>query len=129
MTEEKALEFAKLQLVYLTKVGEEDTTEQARLLEILFFWIEKQIVLRILDDAKAVGMIEAPPLPKLSQHQREEFGALQAALLQAFGELDKSAANWVEKQMRDWIDGEGERAAQRATAGFLKPKFKIVKGE
>jgi hypothetical protein len=129
MTEEKAIEFAKLELTYMTKVTEEDTGEQARLMELIFFWIEREIVVFTLSSLSSLG-VTAPPetLPKLNEQQRADFVSFQIALLQAFNFQNKEAANKVEREMKDWIDKQCEDAAAATMAPHVKPKFQIVRG-
>jgi hypothetical protein len=128
MTELQIIEFSKLELAYLEGVRNEDPGEQLRIMELILFWIKKQLDVQRALIAVAFNadseMILNYRLRDLTADQKAEFGFLQMAMIVAAGKGDRELMVNVEIKMREWFDLQMEEAANKE----FKPKMKIIKG-
>lgn len=125
MTKQQQEEFARLELAYLDEVQKDNAEGQLRQMEVIFYWLKKQIT-----DARAVIIAQLTYDPKLeapltiTDKQKGDFTFLQMAMLKVACRKfpDRPGMVEVEKKMREWID-------LQITAGvnlLIKPKMKII---
>ncbi len=62
MTKQQIKDLAILQQIYLSKVQADDKSEQIRIMELIFYWIRKQI-----------GTAQAAALGQLIRLQRQSY--------------------------------------------------------
>jgi hypothetical protein len=126
MTGLQIIEFSKLELTYLEAIRNEDPGQQLRIMELIFFWIKKQLDVQRALIAVAFNPDSEMILTRdLTADQKAEFGFLQMAMIVAAGKGDRELMVNVEIKMREWFDLQMEEAANKE----FKPKMKIIKGE
>jgi hypothetical protein len=132
MTKQQNEDFAKLEMAYLDKVRERNPDGQIRQMEVIFYWIRKQIT-----EARMDVIIQLPlkngqpnydgnPSEEITDGQKGEFTFLQMAMIRAAyrPEPDRELMVEVELKMREWIDKQITTSCSR----LLKPKIKIIRG-
>ena len=131
MTKQQNEDFAKLELAYLDQVREQNADGQIRQMEVIFYWIKKQITqmrLKIILELPIINgkhAYEGNPAEDLTDSQKGEFTFLQMAMIKAAyrPEPDSAAMIDVELRMRDWIDKQITASVNR----LIKPKMKIIR--
>ena len=123
MTNIQIEEFQKLEMAYLDSVRQDDPSKQIQMMELIFFWLRKQMRFGRGQLGLIVG--EAEPV-EVTEIQKQEFTFLQMAMIKAVGRGDREAMVQVELKMREWIDILLSEAVSR----LVKPEMKIIrKGE
>ena len=120
------MELAKLQMAYLEKVYNDDTAGQAKMIDTIFYWLDKQIALRTLDEANMLGMVEPPKIVQLTDAERVAWVEMESLLLMAVSENHNESIETIEREMRKWIDDICDKAAQRIQNEHLNPKMKVI---
>jgi hypothetical protein len=125
MTKQQNEDFAKLELAYLDQVRERDPDRQIHQMELIFYWLKKQINQArwelILNMQEFNGVREE----EITDSQKGEFTFLQMAMIRAAYRLepDRDMMVEVELKMREWIDKQITASVNR----LIKPKMKIVR--
>ena len=128
MTKKQQEDFAKLELAYLDQVQQQNPDGQIRQMEVIFFWLKKQIgdsiAPFILEEAES-KLHMAKIFGEITAAQKGEFTFLQMAMIGAAyrAEPDKLAIREIELKMREWID----KQITAAVNGVIKPKMKIIR--
>jgi hypothetical protein len=130
MTKKQNEDFAKLELAYLDKVRERNPDGQIRQMEVIFYWIRRQIA-----EARMAVIIQLPlkngqpnydgnPSEEITDGQKGEFTFLQMAMIMAAyrPEPDRELMVEVELKMREWIDKQITASINR----LLKPQMKVI---
>lgn len=130
MTKTQNEDFAKLELAYLDRVREQNPDGQIRQMEVIFYWIKKQIT-----EARMAIIIQLPlvngkpnydgnPSEEITDAQKGEFTFLQMAMIRAAyrPEPDQDLMVEVELKMREWIDKQVTASINR----LLKPQMKVI---
>ena len=124
MTKLQIEEFQKLEMEYLNAVRSEDLERQVTMMELIFFWLRKQMraaqATLILMDVKN---ITAPAPIEVSESQQQEFTFLQIAMIKRWGEGDEEQTRWIELKMREWIDIQINDAVNK----LIRPELKIIR--
>jgi hypothetical protein len=131
MTKQQNEDFAKLELAYLEQVRERNPDAQIRQMEVIFFWVKKQVTA-----ARMIIIINLPlvngqpnydgnPSEELTDNQKGEFTFLQMAMVRAAYRLepDRDLMIEIELKMREWIDKQITASVNR----LIKPKMKIIR--
>lgn len=123
MTNIQIEEFHKLEMAFLGSVQDGDSTNQIRLMELIFFWMRKQM--RAVEGRIIIVMdtFEKASPAEVSEIQKQEFTFLQMAMIKAVGRGDREAMVQVELKMREWIDILLSEAVSR----LVKPEMKIIR--
>lgn len=130
MTKKQIKDLYVLQQTYLTKVQQDDKSEQLRIMELIFYWVRKQIgtaqaaALGQLNPKAAARLYPAPPL---TQEQKAAFGFLQIQMVVAWSDRDVERGCEVEIEMRNWVDRQIDAAVSHAIAGEIKVHT-VIKG-
>ena len=124
MTKLQIEEFQKLEMEYLNAVRSEDLERQVMMMELIFFWLRKQMraaqaTLILMD----VENITAPAPIEVSESQQQEFTFLQIAMINRWGEGDEEQTRWIELKMREWIDIQINDAVNK----LIRPELKIIR--
>lgn len=124
MTKLQVEEFQKLEMEYLNAVRSEDLERQVIMMELIFFWLRKQMraaqaTLILMD----VENITAPAPIEVSESQQQEFTFLQIAMIKRWGEGDEEQTRWIELKMREWIDIQISDAVNK----LIRPELKIIR--
>jgi hypothetical protein len=125
MTNQQKKELAILQQTYLSKVQQDDKSEQLRIMELIFFWIRKQI---FVAQIKAIAMEDPLAAAKwknalLTQEQRADFGFLQIQMIGAWSERNIEVGVQVEIEMRDWIDRQINAGVVHALSPYFQARI------
>jgi hypothetical protein len=131
MTKQQKEEFAKLELAYLDQVRERNPDGQIRQMEVIFYWIKKQITemrMKIILQLPLINgkpSYDGDPSEEITSKQKGQFAFLQMAMIKAAYRPDPDIAAMidVELRMREWIDKQITASANR----LMKPKIKIVR--
>jgi hypothetical protein len=131
MTKQQQEDFAKLELAYLDQVRGENPVGQLRQMEVIFYWIKKQIT-----EARMAMILNLPlvngqpsysgnPSEEITEGQKGEFTFLQMGMIRAAyrPEPDKMMMVEIERKMREWIDKQITASVSR----LIKPKLRIVR--
>lgn len=124
MTKLQIEEFQKLEMEYLNAVRSEDLERQVMMMELIFFWLRKQMraaqaTLILMD----VENITAPAPIEVSESQQQEFTFLQIAMIKRWVEGDEEQTRWIELKMREWIDIQINDAVNK----LIRPELKIIR--
>lgn len=123
MTANQKKEFAILQQTYLSKVQQDDKSEQIRIMELIYFWIRKQIGRAqesVMGQLNPIAASKLYPAPQLTPEQKAAFGFLQIQMVVAWSERDVERVCEVEIEMRTWIDKQIDAAVATIMAKELK---------
>jgi hypothetical protein len=131
MTKQQQEDFAKLELAYLDQVQQQNPDGQIRQMEVIFFWLKKQITAERMKIIINLPLIngkpgyEGNPSEEITAEQKGEFTFLQMAMIGVAyrAEPDKVGMREVELKMREWIDKQITASVNR----LIKPKMKIVR--
>jgi hypothetical protein len=122
MTALQIQEFQKLEMAYLDSLHDNDGSRQIEVMELIFFWLRKQLRFAVSEIAVLSGTFDIEVVV-VSEVQKQEFTFLQMAMIKAVGRDDRSAAVGVELKMREWFDKQITDAISRA----IKPDLKIIR--
>lgn len=125
MTQKQNVEFAKLELQFLEKVNQDDTSEQVRLMILIFYWIQKQVAAAVFAAVGSFELTVASPV-SLTESQKSEFGFMQIAMIQAAGKNDTNEMAQVELVMRVWVDDQISNAVNKAIQPLMKNAMKVI---
>lgn len=125
MTVEQNRDFAKLELQFLEKVQQDDASEQVRMQILIFYWIEKQMMLAVLSSINSFELTELAPVV-MSDDQKSEFAYMQIPMIHAASENNTNEMAEVEIVMRLWIDDQISKAVNKAIQPYMKNAMKIV---
>jgi hypothetical protein len=128
MTKQQTEDFAKLELAYLDQVRERNPDGQIKQMEVIFFWLKKQINAARVNVLIAMPFSETVGIPgpvEITDSQKVEFALLQMGMIRAADrpEPDLALMIEIEMKMRDWIDAQITASVNR----LIKPKMKIVR--
>jgi hypothetical protein len=126
MTKQQQEELSKLELAYLDEVRANNPEGQLRQMEVIFFWVKKQVT-----EARALIIAQMPYDPNrvvaldITAKQKGDFTFLQMAMLKAAFKKypDKEMMVEVEKKMREWVDLQITAECNL----LVKPQMKIVR--
>ena len=123
MTAKQIEEFQKLEMAYLDSVIAGDGDKQLEMMELIFFWLLKQMrvaqsFLIVLGSPYAVK-----ELAHVTEIQKQEFTLLQMAMIKAVGRDDRESMVQIELKMREWVDIQITAAVNK----IMKPEFKITR--
>ena len=130
MTTKQIRELGSLQQQYLSSVRADDKSEQLQLMELIYFWIRRQIgtaqaaALGQLNPIKAAKLY---PAPELMPEQKAAFGFLQIQMISAWAERDTERGIEIEIEMRQWIDRQIDAGVSHVIAGEIKAAT-VIKG-
>lgn len=124
MTKLQIEEFQKLEMAYLDGVRSLDKDIQINMMEIIFFWLRKQMraaqaTLILMDQEN----IKIPAPIEVSEMQKQEFTFLQIAMIKRWVENDEEQTRWIELKMREWIDIQINDAVNK----LIRPELKIIR--
>jgi hypothetical protein len=123
MTSEQISEFQKLEMAYLDSVRNEDGDMQIKIMEVIFFWLHKQVRAAQSEFLMMRYSDQGTELRGISEMQKQEFTFLQMAMIKAVGRDDRTAMVEIELKMREWFDVQ-------ITAGvnmIFRPEIKIIR--
>jgi hypothetical protein len=131
MTKKQQEDFAKLELAYLDQVLEANPDGQIRQMEVIFFWLKKQIfearlpIILNIPHKDGVPDYEGGPSPAITPDQKGQFTFLQMKMIRVAcrTDPDRMGMRHVEKEMREWIDKQIAEAVNQ----LVKPKIKIIR--
>jgi hypothetical protein len=125
MTSIQIEEFQKLEMAYLDSVVAEDATKQIQMMELIFFWLRKQM--RGLQGRIIIAKdtFETARPVEVSEMQKQEFTFLQIAMIKAVGKDDREAMFQVELKMREWLDTQ----LTESVNAIIKPKMRIIRDD
>ena len=123
MTAKQIEEFQKLEMAYLDSVIAGDGDKQLEMMELIFFWLLKQM--RV---AQSFLIVLGNPygdkeLAHVTEIQKQEFTFLQMAMIKAVGRDDRETMVQIELKMREWVDIQITAAVNK----IVKPEFKIIR--
>ena len=130
MTKQHLIELAILQQTYLSKLQADDKLEQIRIMELIFYWIRKQIgtaQAAVLGQLNPIAAAKLHPAPPLMPEQKAAFGFLQIQMISAWQDKDIERECEVEIEMRKWIDRQIDAGVSHAIAGEIKVST-VIKG-
>lgn len=130
MTKQQIKELAILQQTYLSKVEQDDKSEQIRIMEMIFYWIRKQIGIAqaaALGQLNPIAAAKLYPAPTLMPEQKAAFGFLQIRMIAAWKDKDIEWGCEVEIEMRKWIDRQIDAAVAQVIGGEIKVST-VIKG-
>jgi hypothetical protein len=125
MTSIQIEEFRILEMAYLDSVVAKCGTEQIKLMELIFFWLRKQMRAARGNVATMINIPSHWEPAEVSEMQKQEFTFLQMAMIKAVGRDDREAMVQVELKMREWIDIQ----LAESVSTIIKPKIKIIRGD
>lgn len=124
MTKLQIEEFQALERAYLDGVRSLDKDIQIQMMEIIFYWLRKQMraaqARLILMDQEN---IKIPAPIEVSEMQKQEFAFLQIAMIKRWGEGNEEETRWIELRMREWIDIQ----INDAVNNLIRPELKIIR--
>lgn len=121
MTTDQIHDLFILQQTYLSKVQQDDKSEQIRIMELIYYWIRKQITaaqVTALSQISPLTAVHWQSVP-LTPEQRAAFGFLQIKMISAWKERDIEWGCEVELEMRRWIDRQIDAGVSHAIAGQI----------
>jgi hypothetical protein len=121
MTALQIREFQALEMAYLDSVRDNDGGKQIEMMELIFFWLRKQV--RAAQSVVIIVTEDAAKPKDITEIQKQEFTFLQIAMIKAVGRDDRDAMVQVELKMREWVD-------MQITAGvnlIIRPELKIIR--
>jgi hypothetical protein len=123
MTTKQIDEFQKLEMAYLIRVIDEDGDKQLEMMELIFFWLLKQM--RVAQSFLIVlgNTYTDKELAHVTEIQKQEFTFLQMAMIKAVGRDDRETMVQIELKMREWVDIQITAAVNK----IVKPEFKIIR--
>ena len=124
MTKLQIEEFQKLEMAYLDAVRVQDQDKQIQQMELIFFWLRKQMraaqsTLILMGDLGT----SAPTVIEVSEIQKQEFTFLQIAMIKTWAQGDEERTRWIELKMREWIDIQ----ITDAVNSVIRPQLKIIR--
>jgi hypothetical protein len=122
MTNLQIEEFQKLEMAYLESVKVEDAEKQIKMMELIFFWLRKQMRFACDGVILLANVDHTAPARNVSEMQKQEFTFLQMAMIKAAGKDDRERMVQVELKMREWIDLQIADALNK----IIMPTIKIV---
>jgi hypothetical protein len=125
MTKLQIEEFQKLEMAYLDSVRAEYAEKQIRMMDLIFFWLRKQMRAEQVTTMVLMGALAMPsPIDmEVSEIQKQEFTFLQMAMIKKWAAADSEGAQWIELKMREWIDIQLTAAVNKV----MKPEIKIIR--
>jgi hypothetical protein len=121
MTKLQIEEFQKLEMAYLDSVRAEDGEKQIQMMDLIFFWLRKQM--RAAQATLVLVEMASPIDVEVSEIQKQEFTFLQMAMIKKWAAVDREGAQWIELKMREWIDIQVTAAVNKV----IKPELKIIR--
>jgi hypothetical protein len=123
MTAKQIEEFHKLEMAYLDSVIAGDGGKQLEMMELIFFWLLKQM--RVAQSFLIVlgSPYDVKELAHVTEIQKQEFTFLQMAMIKAVGRDDRESMVQIELKMREWVDIQITAAVNK----IMKPEFKITR--
>lgn len=125
MTKIQIEEFQKLEMAYLDSVVANDGTKQMQMMELIFFWLRKQIRSAQMAVVVLNGTGASAPINDVTEIQKQEFTFLQMAMIKAVSRDDRDTMVQVEVKMREWIDIQ----LANSVSAIIKPKIRIIRGD
>ena len=125
MTEQQKKEFAQLQFAYLEAVQNNEKSAQIMKMDLIFYWMKKQINGELFTIRTTMGL-PTKPIARLSDNQRMEFALLQIAFISALAMEDLEPAIEIELKMREWIDRQIREAVEKVIQGTAK--MRVIPG-
>jgi len=124
MTKLQIEEFQKLEMAYLDSILAGDGEKQIEMMELIFFWLRKQMraarsTIILLGDLS----MTAPAAIEVSEIQKQEFTFLQMAMIKLWANDDKERLVHIELKMREWIDIQITDAVNKV----IRPELKIIR--
>jgi hypothetical protein len=124
MTMKQIEEFSKLEMQYMSAVYNDDLNEQVKFMELIFFWLKKQLEDRYI-------MVTIGTLPRITQDEackvtpgmKGEFTILQGEVIKVAFKKDLEKMAELELLMRTWIDKQIEIMTNK----IIRPEFKIFR--
>jgi hypothetical protein len=130
MTKPQIKDLAILQQTYLSKVQADDKSEQIRIMELIFYWIRKQIgtaQAAALGQLNPIAAAKLYPAPPLMPEQKAAFGFLQIQMIAAWQDKDIERGCEVEIEMRKWVDKQIDASVAHVIGGEIKVST-VIKG-
>jgi hypothetical protein len=120
MTDQQKREFAALQMAYIETVKNNDKSEQITKMNLIYYWLKKQINAELFSLRESLG---TKPIERLSDNATMEFGLLQIAFISALAMEDREPAIEVEIKMIKWIDDQLKAALEVAVRSSAKMRI------
>jgi hypothetical protein len=121
MTALQIREFQALEMAYLDSVRDNDGGKQMEMMELIFFWLRKQV--RAAQSVVIIVTEDAAKPQDITEIQKQEFTFLQIAMIKAVGQDDRDAMVQVELKMREWVDMQITAGVNR----IIRPELKIIR--
>lgn len=123
MTKIQVEEFQKLEMSFLDAVRDDDATAQITMMEVIFFWLKKQLRFAQMTIIVLNPTQKMESTQEVSVMQKQEFAFLQIAMIGAVMRNDREGMVEVELKMREWIDLQLTNAVNK----IIRPELKIVR--